>query len=71
MSRYCLHQSQAALQGVSGLLRRESLKAAVADAIVLAEIMVNRLEAVVGLASDDVRLLALGVALPANNPLMS
>ena len=66
-----LHQRQAATQGVSGLLRREPLQAAMADAIVLAEVTVDRLKAVVSLASDDMRLLAFGVSLPANNPLMS
>ena len=66
-----LDQRQAAPQGVSGLLGREPLETAMADAIVLAEITVDRLEAVVGLASDDMRLLAFGVSLPANNPLMS
>src|SRR3974377_2309700 len=65
------HESQAALQRVSGLLGRESMKAAVPDAVVLAEIVVNRFEAVVGLASNDIRVLPLGIALPANNPLMS
>ena len=65
------HESQAALQRVSGLLWSEFLKAAVADPVVLAEIVVNRFEAVVGLASNDVWVLSLGVALPANNPLMS
>jgi hypothetical protein len=66
-----LDQSQAAPQGVSGLLGRESLKAAVADAIVLTEITVNRLQTVVGLARDDVGLLPFGIALPANDALMS
>src|SRR6516225_9832689 len=65
------HERQAALQRVSGLLWSEFLKAAVADPVVLAEIVVNRFEAVVGLASNDVWVLSLGVALPANNPLMS
>ena len=66
-----LDQRQAARQGMSGLLGREPFQTAMADAVVLAEVTVNRLEAVVGLASDDVRLLAFGVSLPANNPLMS
>jgi hypothetical protein len=64
-------QCQAARQGVSGLLGGESLKAAVPDTIVLAEITVNRLEAVVSLAGDNVWLLALGVSLPANDAFMS
>jgi hypothetical protein len=42
-----------------------------ADAIVLAQVTVDRLKTVVSLASDDVRLFALGVPFPANNPLMS
>jgi hypothetical protein len=65
-----LDQRQAAPQGVSGLLRREPLKPAVSDAIVLAEVTVNRFEAVVRLARHDVRLLPLGIALPANDPLV-
>ena len=64
-------QGQAATQGVRGLLGRESFQTAVADAIVLAEVTVDGLQTVVGLAHDEVRLLALGVALPTNNPLMS
>ena len=66
-----LDKSQAARQGMSGLLRGEPLEAAVPDAIVLAEITVNCLQAVVGLASHNVRLLAFGVSLPANNAFMS
>lgn len=66
-----LDQSQAAPQGVSGLLGREPLQTAMADTIVLAQVTVDRVQAVVGLASDDMRLLAFGVSLPANNPLMS
>ena len=43
-------QGQAATQGVRGLLGRESFQTAVADAIVLAEITVDGLQTVVGLA---------------------
>jgi len=42
-----------------------------ADAIILAEVTIDRVETVVSLASDDVRLFSIGVSLPANNPLMS
>src|SRR5262245_21106965 len=64
-----VHQPQAAPQGVGRLLRREPLEATVPHAVVLTEITVDRLEAVVGLPRHDVRLLPLGGALPANNPL--
>src|SRR5271157_3533242 len=64
-------QGQAATQGVRGLLGRESFQTTVADAIVLSEVAVDGLQTVVGLARDEVRLLALGVVLPTNNPLMS
>ena len=43
-------QGQAATQGVRGLLGRESFQTAVADAIVLAEVTVDGLQTVVGLA---------------------
>jgi hypothetical protein len=46
------NQTHAAVESVGGLLRRESLEAAVADAIVLPEIAVHGFETVVRLASD-------------------
>ena len=70
-SEVLLDQRQTAPQGVSGLLWREPSQTAMADAVVLAEVTIDCLKAVVGLASDDVRFLAFGVSLPANNPLMS
>src|SRR5262245_17583171 len=66
-----LNQSQAAPQGMSRLLGREALKSTVADAIVLAEVAVDGIQAMVGLTSDDVGLLPFGVALPTNDALMS
>jgi hypothetical protein len=66
-----LNQSQAAPQGMSRLLGRQALKSTVADAIVLAEVAVDGLQAVVRLTSDDVGLLPFGVALPTNDALMS
>jgi hypothetical protein len=64
------HQAEATRQGLRGLFGSQALESAVADAVVLPEIAVHGLEAVVRLAGDDVRLLAFGVTLPANNPLM-
>ena len=64
------HETHAAVESVSGLLRRKSLEAAVADAIVLPEITVHGFETVVRLASDDFRVLPAGVAQPANDALM-
>jgi hypothetical protein len=46
------HEAHAAVDSVGGLLRRESLEAAVADAIVLPEIAVHGFETVVRFASD-------------------
>ena len=66
-----LDQTQTAPQGVSGLLWRESFQTAMADAVVLAKVAIDRLDAVVGLSSDDVGFLAFGVSLPANNLLIS
>ena len=66
-----LHQAKTARQGVSGLLGGQALESAMADAVVLPEVAVHGLEAMVGLAGDDVRFLPFGVALPANNALMS
>jgi hypothetical protein len=66
-----LHQRQATPQGVGGLLGCEPLEAAMPDPIVLTEITVNSLQAVVGLAGDDVGLFPFGVTLPANDSLMS
>ena len=66
-----LDQRQTTLKDVSGLLWREPFETAMADAVVLAEVTIDRLKAVVGLAGDDVRFLAFGISLPANNPLMS
>jgi len=66
-----LHQWQATSQGVGGLLGREPLEAAMPDPIVLTEITVDRLQAVVGLACDDVGLLPFSIPLPANDSLMS
>jgi hypothetical protein len=66
-----LYERKTAAQGVGRLLWGEPLQTAMADAIVLAQVAVNGIQAVVGLASDDVRFLAFGVSLPANNPLMS
>jgi hypothetical protein len=64
-------QRQAAAQGVRCLLGREPLQTAVADAIVLAQVTIDGFQTVVRLPSDDVRLFAFGIALPANDPLMS
>src|SRR5262245_2087000 len=66
-----LHQWQATAQGVGGLLGREPLEAAMPDPIVLTQITVNGLQAVVGLAGDDVGFLPFGITLPANDSLMS
>jgi hypothetical protein len=66
-----LDQRQTAPKGVSSLLWREPFHTAMADAVVLAKIMIDCIKAVVGLTSDDVRFLAFGVSLPTNNPLMS
>ena len=66
-----LHQRQATAQGVGGLLGRQPLEAAMPDPIVLTEITVHSLQAVVGLAGDDVGLLPFRITLPANNSLMS
>src|SRR4029077_7127040 len=63
------HQAEATRQRLRGLFGSQALESAVADAVVLPEVAVHGLEAVVRLAGDDVRLLALGVTLPANNPL--
>ena len=64
-------QREAATQGVRCLLGREPLQTAVADAIVLAQVTVDGFQTVVRLSSDDVRLFPFGIALPANDPLMS
>src|SRR5215469_2528962 len=56
-----LHQRQATAQRVGGLLGRQPLEATMPDPIVLTEITVDRLQAVVGLARHDVRLLPLGI----------
>jgi hypothetical protein len=56
---------------MSGLLGREALKATVADAIVLAEVAVDRLQAMIRLTRDDVGLLPFRIALPTNDSLMS
>ena len=56
---------------MGGLLRCEPLKAAVSDPIILAEITVNRVQAMIRLASHNVGLFAFGISLPANYALMS
>lgn len=66
-----LYQGNAASQGVSRLLRGQALQTTVADPIVLAQVVIDRIKAVVCLASDDVRFLTFGISLPANNSLMS
>ena len=66
-----LDQGQTAFDEVCSFLRCEPLNTAMADAIILAEVTIDRVETVVSLASDDVRLFAFGVSLPANDPLMS
>ncbi len=66
-----LYQRHAASQGVSRFLRGQALQSTVTDPIVLAQVVIDRIKAVVCLASDDVRFLAFGISLPANNALMS
>ena len=56
------HQTHAAVESVGGLLRREPLEAAAADAIVLPEVAVHGFETVVRLASEYFQVLSAGVA---------
>jgi hypothetical protein len=63
-----LHQSDAASQQVRGLLGREALLAAAADAVVLAEVAIDGLQRVPGFAGHQVRLLAFGEPLVADDP---
>ena len=64
-------QGQATTRAWRRSARRESFQTTVTDAIVLSEVTVDGLQTVVGLARDEVRLLALGVVLPTNDLLMS
>jgi len=62
-----MNERKAAGESVCGLLGSESLQAAMSHAVVLSEVTIDSLEAVVGFAGDEVRVLAFGVTLPADD----
>ena len=66
-----MDQREAAGECMRGLLGRESLYSAMADAVELPEIAVNGFEAVVGFASDNVGFLPMGITLPTNDAFVS
>jgi len=66
-----LDELQAAGESMRGVLGREALEAAMADTVVLTEVAIDGLEAVVGLAGDDVGFLSFGVAFPADDAFVS
>jgi len=63
-----LHQRDAAIQDMRGLLGAESLPAAVTYAIKLAQVAIHRIQTVIGFASDLVGTFALGLSFMTDNP---